>query len=369
MLHVAHKPSFTFLIVGLMSLAAPALAHSAVAATSPALAQQEALFAFGALIDAASSVASPAELHQLQPFLLTYRPDAQLDALYPVRRQVAESVQRWPLSLRRRALTYLLGHRAAVTNFNAMILQVVGGAPLFLSHDSSVPGGAPEQAIYAHRQVLAGLLRDIWSSGQLSILWNQQQLGWEAAQLPASTLPRLSRAIEAYTRSQMPALVAGSQIMVDPLMPQGSGVTTLFTGGRFIMLIGPTLQIRDQNMLVTHELLHPLVNATIHGNLSLQMALEADQCSFERIVQDAPNNVLTQYVYTTWESYLSEVMVRSISHRLAGVAEPSRDPFVIAADVAAHLNTFERSSGSLADATRRLSNDLAQHLCRGNLHV
>ncbi len=367
MRHVGFYRLWAVLLLTLLHLQ-PAFAAvpraDADAPSTLAVGQQQALFAFGTLIYAASSVASPAERRLLQPFLLTYRPDLRLEGRYPLRRAVAEATGRWPLDLRQDALSYLLGHRAAITNFNAMVLQTVGGAPAFDVLSRGAPAGAPEQKIYADRQMLADLLRRTWTQGQGAHLWQAQRQAWTAAQPQPHHLAQLAAAIARYSRSGQTLSTAGSQVVADPLMPPGSGVTSLFADGHFLMVIGPSDSIPEQDMLISHELLHPIVHALIHTDSALWARLQADSCSFDAIASGDPQNVLTHFVYTSWESYLSEVLVRSISHRLAGVANPAVDPFVIAPLVQQELQVFEHGQLPLTQAIGQLSRQLAQRYCR-----
>ncbi len=348
---------------GLLPRSAQATPVQCPQAIDPAA--EEILFTFNTLIYAASAVATPAQASQLQPFLLTYQPNARLDALYPVRLAVAQAVRQWPTALQQRSLNFLLQHPAAVTNYNALILQLVGAAPSFAPLHLAVPGGAAEQHIFAHRVLLASLLRDIYRQGQVQQLWQHQQQSWQASHLCRDHLVQLRQGIATYLRTPLPPLGADSQVLSNPLMPLGSGVTCVFSDGHFIMLVGPTLSRQEGDMLVTHELLHPALAQLLAQTPQLRLALQRSACVYTQAVQHNPQSLLTRYVYTSWESYLSEVLVRSISHKLSGVPEYAAAAFEVAPVVAQHLRAYETHGGSFIAATVRLTEALSRSMCGG----
>lgn len=369
MLHRLPKSYLRSLLLALAAAGA-ALPSGAQAgcmhAVDPAL--EQTLFTFDALLIAASSVATPGQKALLHPFALDYRSDAALERAFPVRAQVAQAVTLWPLELRQRMLAFVVAHLAAVTNYNALVVQLVGAPPTFTPFNQPVAGGPSEQAIYADRAQLATLLRDAYVQGNLASLWSTIERGWEQGQLCSDQLAQLRAKIAAYTRLTAEPLTADSKVVQNPLMPPGSGVTCIYGDGHFVMLIGPTHSRREQDMLVTHELLHPILNALFKRERRFGLTLAKTACVFAQVTAQNPSSTLTRYVYDTWESYLSETLVRSISHRLTGVGESRRTSFLVAPRIGESLARFEAEpNAAFIDATLEAMEALRRQWCPGSV--
>jgi hypothetical protein len=328
---------------------------------------EETLFTFNTLLYAADSVATSAQHAQLQQFLLGYQANAELDAAYPVRLQVAQAVRSFSPELRHQLLAFVLSHPAAVTNYNALVLQLVGAAPSFSPTQQGIPGGVNERHISADRAQLSALLGEVYAAGHVQALWAQASTGWQAQQLCADHLESLRAAIASYVRLPLSPLSSPSKVISNPLMPQGSGVTCVFSDGHFVMLIGPTATAQQQDLLVSHELTHPVLNQLFQHDPRLQVAMANTQCVYDSVLRAAPGNVLTRYVYTTWESYLSETLVRSISHHLTHVPEVAQAAFVVAPRVSVALRAFEASDRSFVDVTLHTLESLRRERCNGDL--
>jgi hypothetical protein len=210
-------------------------------------------------------------------------------------------------------------------------------------------------------------LGEVYAAGHVQALWAQASTGWQAQQLCADHLESLRAAIASYVRLPLSPLSSASKVISNPLMPQGSGVTCVFSDGHFVMLIGPTASAQQQDLLVSHELTHPVLNQLFQHDPRLQVALANSQCVYDSVLRAAPGNVLTRYVYTTWESYLSETLVRSISHHLTHQPEVAQAAFVVAPRVAAALRTYEASDRTFVDATLHTLEALRRERCNGDL--
>ena len=325
---------------------------------------EETLFTFNALIYAATSVASANDFEQLRQFLLVYQPDDAIDRALPVRLGVADAVQSWPMSLRQRALQYFLSHKAAATNFNALVLQLVGPAPQFQPYDQEVPGGESEQVIFNHRAKLANLMREAYRQGRVHELWTHWSPYWAQAQICPEHLTQVQHSVTAYARLPDQTLLGNSVVIKNPLMPFGSGVTCVYSDGHFVMLIGPTHTTRDEDLLIAHELTHPLLNTLFRNDRRLRLALSESECVFDSIRHDSQSGVLTRYVYNTWESYFSESLVRSLSHHVVGITDPGVG-FTLASFLDQQLTHYEAQSTSFTDTALRTLEALRRDYCYG----
>ncbi|RYE91949.1 MAG: hypothetical protein EOO78_29650 [Oxalobacteraceae bacterium] len=146
-------------------------------------------------------------------------------------------------------------------------------------------------------------------------------------------------------------------------MPLGSGVTCVFADGHVVSLIGPTRSAREQDMLVSHELLHPILNTLFDHERGLRRALFESQCVFDQVVAANPHSVLTRFVYNSWESYWSEAVVRAISHRLSGVPQAASAALFVGPYLDGALREFEQQPGSFAEANVHAMQGLRRQLC------
>jgi hypothetical protein len=306
----------------LMVLATPAYAQSQGCAHAVDANNEEILFTFNALLYSATSVASPQDLSELHQLLLGYEANAQVDEAFPIRKRVYDQVQNWSLILRQRALQFVLHHETAATNYNALVLQLVGPAPDFAPLDQAIPGGPAEQNLYVSRQALSDLMRQIYTEGHSHALWQQVRPAWENNQLCAAHIAAVEKRVTDYVRAPKGSLpLQASQMMINPLMPTGSGVTSVYSDDHFIMVLGPTLTPVDADTLLSHELLHPLLNNIFKGDSRLRIALRNAQCVYDYIKRNPAGEMATRYVYSNWESYFSESLVRATSHHLTATVE------------------------------------------------
>src|SRR6185437_6881025 len=130
--------------------------------------------------------------------LLGYEPNPQIDSVYPIRKQVYAWVQNWPIALRQRALTFVLTHETAATNYNALVLQLVGPAPEFRALDQTIPGGQAEQNLFASRNELSELLRAVWAEGHSHKFWDMMRPQWESNQLCAGHVRAIEHKVTDY---------------------------------------------------------------------------------------------------------------------------------------------------------------------------
>ena len=325
---------------------------------------EETLFTFNTLIYAASSVADVQQYNELRQFLLVYQPNETLDRAQPIRFGVADAVADWPQALRLRILQFLLTHKAAATNYNALVLQLVGPPPLFKPYDQEVPGGDNEQLIFNHRAKLANLLREAYRVGKVGDLWTRWQGPWQDAQICSDHLLQLQHQVATYVHAPDPHNPEGSLVIHNPLMPFGSGVTCVFSDAHFVMIIGPTLNPREQDLLISHELTHPLLNQLLRADRRMRVALNDSECVFDAIRHNTPNAVLTRYVYNTWESYFSESLVRSISHRMIFLPDPANG-FVLASFLDDELTHYETGHTPFVEAMLHSLSVLHRDWCLG----
>ncbi len=212
-------------------------------------------------------------------------------------------------------------------------------------------------------------MRDAYSQGHIRSLWQRLQSNWQRSQVCSSELDALNQGIATYVRLPAVAVGPNSMVISNPLMPVGSGVTCVYADNHFVMLIGPTRNEHDRDVLITHELTHPVLNQLFRHNPHVRLALAESQCVFDHVLEEAHGAILTRYVYNTWESYLSEIMVRSISHRVTRQPEPISSAFVLAPHVGASLNTYERSTGTFVEAAVHTMQGLRRERCAQRLIV
>lgn len=277
------------------------------------------LFAFGTLVYAASSVASDADRAKLHALLLDYAPDTALDHAFGVRRDVAALVEKWPAAERARMLQFLLLHRTAITNYNALVLQWVAPPPGFaVAADDANPSNV-EPELFAQRSELANLLRQAWHDHQTQALWQREQASWQSQQIPNTRWRHLQHTLTHFLR--LPASNANqldaSEVLLNPLMPRNTAVTAIFGDEHFVTIVGPALQQNEQDALISHEITHPIIQQRLHHSAQMTADFDASTCVFDAVAQSGDEDVtLIRRVYNTWESYFSEAVVRSITAEL-----------------------------------------------------
>ncbi len=352
-------------LAALAIMASTGLANSARAAceTRKNTQADQLLFTFNTMIYAASSVADAPARAALHDFLLVYEPNDALDDAFAIRAGVAAAVQSWPRNTRERMLGFLLNHRAAITNYNALVLQWVGPPPSFATLATDTNPSGTEQQVFADREQLAKLLREAWNQGHTDRLWQQWQPSWQSAQICTSRWRSLQSALARYVRLPLPRNDA-SELLYNPLMPEQSAVTSVYADDHFLMVVGPALSAQGQDALISHELTHPIVHHALHNESGLLSQLRHSDCVFAE-VRDAKGEsaLLTHYVYNTWESYFSEALVRGITSRLyPGVAHAHR-ALLVANDIDLELKSFESTRNALPEAMHGMLSQLQAGYC------
>ena len=367
--NLGYLPRYLQICLGVLTLltgtAAAGFATAAHAAceTRKSTQSDQLLFTFNTMIYAASSVADAPARAALHDFLLIYEPQDALDNAFAMRRGVAHAVEAWPRATRERMLTFLLEHRAAITNYNAVVLQWVGPPPGFATLVTDTNPSGTEQHVFADREILGKLLREAWVQDHVDGLWQQWQPSWQNAQICTSRWRGLQSALARYARLPLPGNDA-SELLYNPLMPEQSAVTSVYGDDHFLMVVGPALSAQGQDALITHELTHPIVHHALHNMRGLLAQLRSSDCVFAE-VRDAKgeSTLLTHYVYNTWESYFSEALVRGITARLyPGVAHAHR-ALLVSDDIALELKAFEGSRDTLPEAMPGMLSQLHAGYC------
>jgi hypothetical protein len=320
------------------------------------------LFTFNALLYGASSVANPRDRAELHQFLLDYEPNEALDRAYPLRRDVASNVRLWPENLRQRALTFVLGHKTAATNYNALVLQLVGPPPAFVPLRQAIPGGQAEQTLASDAHILSGLLQEAYAAADMQALWPRYAAHWRAAQVPTERVRSIQTSVARYVQSRQHAPLEASSVMSNPLMPGGSGVTSMYADGHFVMLLGPTLSVPEAETLIAHELTHPLLNHLFKADPRARRALHNAECVFDYVRRDPDAARVTAYVYNGWESYYAESLVRAISHHLMHTPELGHG-FVLTPALTWELERYETGRFSFSEFTIRSLAKLSRDYC------
>jgi hypothetical protein len=322
------------------------------------------LLTFDALLYGASSVASARDLADLHQFLLDYEPQEPLDRAYPIRREVAANVRRWPEHLRQRALAFVLAHKTAATNYNALVLQLVGPPPTFAPLHQAIPGGQAEQALASDAQALSSLLQEAYATAGFRQGWLRLGALWRAAQVPQARVREIQAGVERYMQTTSLAPFEASSVISNPLMPGGSGVTSMYSDGHFVMLLGPTTSAPEAETLIAHELTHPILNHLFKTDPRARRALHNAECVFDYVRRDPDAARVTTYVYNGWESYYAESLVRVISHHLMHTPELGHG-FLLAPALTWELERYETGRFSFPEFTVRSLAKLTRDYCIG----
>ena len=319
-------------------------------------------FALNLVLYAAASQASPSTHAALHPLLLGYEPSAQVDRHLPWRRQLACEVGRWPAAARGRMLAYLLAHPVAVTHINALVLQMVGPAPTF----TAVPGEVDTRALDAHlvrlwqdRGGLADLMQEAWGPLGGAFLWQKYGPHIRAARVLPSQVAALRGQVAGFLGLPLTPLAAGSQVLRSPLMPADAAVTSVFPDGRIWLVVGPTASPRQDSALIAHELAHPLLQAAIDASPRLRHALAESRCTYAAVQARGESPLLIRMVYTTWETYFTEALIRGSIDDLFPAATAHELPLVLEPTLARALAQAHRRGRTGSHAIE----DLLGHPC------
>jgi hypothetical protein len=123
-------------------------------------------------------------------------------------------------------------------------------------------------------------------------------------------------------------------------MPARSGVTSIFADNHYAIILGPSATPADAETLLAHELAHPIVSAFFHHDARALRALQNASCVFDAVRKDPRGQAGIGGVYTAWEVYFSETLVRSISHHIMRTTEAA-DGFILQPTMAWELQRYD----------------------------
>jgi hypothetical protein len=352
------------------------LPHLAAAADAPGVAAQAyrhdvqaapetSLMALGVLICGANSVADAHQTHLLHQVLLDCPAEAGIEERFPVRGQVLRQVQTWSVASRTQALTFLLGHRMAVTNFNALVMQLVGPPPTFRVIAGGAVAGLSDDWSAQDRAQLSSLLQKTWREAHLDAMWRQLSPAWQADQISPYKVRQVAQRVQDYIHAPQTTPLNLTYVTVNPLMPAGSGVTSIFSDNHYAIILGPSASEADAETLLAHELAHPIINAFFHTDARAQRALQNAACVFDAVRQDPQGRAGMSGVYTAWDVYFSETLVRSISHHIMQTTEAA-DGFILQPTVAWELQRYDANHCAFEELMVRSLTKLQGTFCHQN---
>lgn len=324
------------IFLSLFGAAQPALARE----STPSAIAGETAFALGGLLCGAGASASPAQRHLLHTFLLDCPADPATDIRFGIRPAVRREVARWPVSLRARAVAWLVRHPLPVTHLTAVTLTLYGPAPLFAEVPDAEVTGITERWSPAERAELGGLLREAWSVGQLGSLWRTLLPTWRQAQPSAARIAHVLQKTRQFLRLPIEAPLNLRYVAVDPMLPTGAALSSMFSEADVGILLGPSASCNQEETLLVHELLHPLLNFFVTHNPRAQNSLALASCVFYAARENRRASFAATKVYAQWDVYFTETTVRVLSHRIAGTPGDN-DGFLLAREVDWELDRFE----------------------------
>lgn len=325
-------------------------------------APEKLLFAFGNMICAANSVATSDQQSVLHNLLLDCPSPPPSAKDYDFQTQVQQQVAQWPVVIREDALTFLLQHAMAITNFNALVVQMVGPPPSFSPNPDGAILGVSEGWTSKDRATLSQILQQAWIAGHMDTFWKQVAPAWKKTQVTSYDVRDIARRVQKYLPLPYNKDLKVTYVTINPLMPTGSGVTSIYTDNHYNVILGPSANHADAQTLLAHELSHPIINAFFKHDERAKRILAHSTCVYKAVQYDPDGQMGIGSVYTNWEAYFSETLVRAISHHLMNTAEPD-DGFILQPTISWELDRYDTGHYRVEDLMFRSLNKLTQNFC------
>lgn len=325
-------------------------------------APEKILFAFGNFICAANSVATPEQQSILHSLLLDCPSPPATAQDYNFKDQVQQQVAQWPVVIREDALTFLLQHAMAITNFNALIVQMVGPPPSFVPNPDGAIVGLSETWTSKDRATLSQILQQAWITGHMDSFWKRIAPAWKKSQIASDDIRDIARRVQKYLPLPYNKDLRVTYVTINPLMPTGSGVTSIYTDNHYNVILGPSANRVEAQTLLAHELSHPIINAFFKRDERAKRILAHSTCVYKAVQYDPDGQMGIGSVYTNWEAYFSETVVRAISHHLMNTPE-AEDGFILQPTIAWELDRYDAGHYRVEDLMFRSLNKLTQNFC------